>query len=277
MSTRTLPLFRLAGRPGRPRTAADLRVHAEPAASARVLLDLPYGEDRRNKLDLYLPDARGFPVAVFVHGGSWCSGDKAQYGHLGAFLAGHGVGAAVVNYRLSPQARHPDHARDVAAAVAWAWDNVADFGGDRNRLSLFGHSAGAHLAALLATDESHLRPWGLTPGELRGVVAVSGVYHIHINVNLYGAGHVFRGADKRAASPLHHVKPGCPPFLILYAQQELFTLGSQARGLHARLKAARGRSQLVRVLGEGHSSIVHSLVVPGAAHGQQVVRFLRGG
>jgi len=240
----------------------------------RVLFDLPYGDDARQRLDLYLPCARAFPVAVFVHGGSWSFGDKALYGHLGMFLARHGVGAALVNYRLSPRVRHPEHARDVAAAVAWTRRHVRAHGGDPHRMYLMGHSAGAHLAALLATDPAHLRPWGLAPAHLRGVVALSGIYRIHFNVHVYGLGHVFRGSDKRSASPLCHVRPGGPPFLILYAERETWTLAGQARQLHRRLRASHCRSELLEVAGADHRSIIHSIVDPASPHGTRVVRFL---
>jgi acetyl esterase/lipase len=228
-------------------------------------------------LDLYLPPGDGFPMAVFVHGGYWSFGDKGEHANLGVFLARHGVGAALVNYRLSPQVRHPAHAEDAAAAVAWTRAHLGAAGGDAGRLFLFGHSAGAHLVALLATDATLLRPWGLAPDAIRGVIAVSGLYRIHVNVSLCGIGHVFRGADRRAASPLCRVGPNCPPFLILHAQRELWTLTGQARKLHARLQAARCGSRLVPVPGEDHSSIIHTAALPGSPHGREIRRFILDG
>jgi acetyl esterase/lipase len=242
----------------------------------RFVHDLRYGSDARHGLDLYLPSRADFPVVLFVHGGQWTYGDKALYAHLGCFLARHGIGAVVANYRLSPGAQHPAHVQDVAAALAWTRKHLPAHGGDTDRHFLMGHSAGGHLVSLLATDESHLGPWGLSPDHIAGVVAISGVYHVHINVSLYGLGHVFRGADRWAASPLCHVKPGCPPFLILYAQREAWTLAGQARKFHARLQACRGRSRILPVPDEDHVSIVHSIAAPGAAHGRHIVRFLRG-
>jgi acetyl esterase/lipase len=271
MDTRTPNPFRLPGV-----GCLSRRLAALAPCRVRALLDLPYvaGGDVRNKLDLYLPDRPSFPVTVFVHGGSWSRGDKSQFGHVGTFLARHGIGTVVANYSLSPKVRHPAHVRDVAAAFAWAWRNVAEFGGDPGRLSAFGHSAGGHLVSLLATDERHLRPWGLGPGNIQGVVSISGVYRVHWNVSLYGLGHVFRGQDRRAASPLCHVRPGCPPFLILYAQRDTWTLAGQARKMHARVQAVGGYSRLVPVAGQSHDTILASAVMPHAPHGRQIVRFL---
>jgi acetyl esterase/lipase len=249
-----------------------------PPSSVRVLTGLPYAyRSPRNKLDLYLPDRSNFPVALFVHGGSWSAGDKATYAHVGTFLARHGIGAVVPNYRLSPEVRHPAHVEDVAAAFAWMWRNIPTYGGDPGRLSVFGHSAGGHLVSLLATDAGHLRPWGLAPSNIQGVVAVSGVYRINFTLAFYGVAHVFRGVDKAAASPLTHVKAGCPPFLILYAQRDTWTLAGQARRLHARVQAHGGWSRLVSVAGENHDSIIHNATVPGSAHVRQIVRFLLDG
>jgi acetyl esterase/lipase len=270
MDSRTPLPFRLTTPAASGRLAAALT-----PSRVRVLVDLPYGvRGPRHKLDLYLPERPSFPVALFIHGGGWSAGDKALYADVGTFLARHGIGAVLPNYRLSPEVRHPAHVQDVAAAFAWMYRHIAQYGGDVNRMSVFGHSAGGHLASLLATDDAHLRPWGLSPMNVQGVVTMSGVYRVGLNLNVYGLGCVFRGCDKRAASPLCQVKPGCPPFLILHARRDTWTLAGQARKLHARLRAVNGWSRLVPVAGETHDSIIHSACVPGSPHGRQVVRFL---
>jgi acetyl esterase/lipase len=247
-----------------------------PISRVRVISDLAYvpGGGARNRLDLYLPEQGPFPVALFVHGGSWCSGDKAMYAHIGTFFAQHGIGAVLMNYRLSPAVRHPAHVQDVAAAFAWTQRHLGRFGGDPARLFLVGHSAGGHLVALLATDDSYLRPLGLSPAQVRGVIAVSGVYQINFNVTLHGAGHVFRVGDRWAASPLHHIKPECPPFLLFHAGRDLWTLAGQARKMHARLRARGVWSVLQAVPGLDHSSILHRAVLPEATHGRALVEFL---
>src|SRR5262249_2254577 len=83
---------------------------------------------------------------------------------------------------------------------------------------------------------------------------------------------VFRGADRSAASPLRHVKPGCPPFLILHARRDTWTLAGQARQLHARLAASNVDSRLLAVPGVDHESIIHSAAVPGSPHGRDIAR-----
>jgi acetyl esterase/lipase len=158
------------------------------AAGIKEKLDLRYYPGRdRHTLDVFAPaEARDLPVVVFVHGGGWLVGDKNFFGvyrRVGRFLASNGVVAVAINYRLSPRVRHPEHVRDVARAYAWVRRNIRDHGGNPDRIILAGHSAGAHMVALLATDARYLQDadLGLTDADraaLKGVIAVSGVYRI---------------------------------------------------------------------------------------------------
>jgi acetyl esterase/lipase len=243
----------------------------------RVFLDIPYTnkEEYRNKLDLFLPDLPSFPVVVFAHGGAWVSGDKALYGYLGAFLARHGIGAVLANYNLAPQASHPTAARDLARAFAWTREHIGAYGGDQDRLYLCGHSAGGHIAALLATNDSFLAAENLGVEHVRGVVAISGIYYLHWNIIVAGLGFVFRDSDKTAASPFWNVKPGRPPFLILRAQKELLTLSRQADQFHKRLLRHSCRSRLVVAPREDHHSIIQNAVLPTAEYGKEILRFVR--
>jgi acetyl esterase/lipase len=242
----------------------------------RVLLDVPYHANggERHKLDMYLPDGREFPVVVFAHGGAWVGGDKALHGHLGSFLARHGIGAVLLNYRLAPQVCHPVPAQDLARAFAWTHKHIGAYGGDSDRLYLCGHSAGGHSAALLGTQEALLAAEGLGFEHVRGVIAISGVYKIHWNVTLARLGFVFRNTDRTAASPYWNVKAGCPPFLVLLARKELWTLRSQAYQFHRQLLRHNCRSHLLMADGEDHSTIIQTVSLPTAEHGAAMVNFI---
>jgi acetyl esterase/lipase len=156
----------------------------------RQVLDVPYYRGTsRQTLDVFAPQGAArerFPVVVFVHGGTWMVGGKNFFGiyrNVGRNLARHGVVAVMINYRLSPWVRHPEHVKDVARAYAWTVRHIDRHGGDPRRIILGGHSAGGHLAALLATDERYLKDprLKLTVQQrkaLRGVVALSGVYRV---------------------------------------------------------------------------------------------------
>ncbi len=152
-----------------------------------MVRDIAYDGDpdaghRRHRLDLFRPEGKkDCPVVILVHGGAWMIGDNRYcglYSSVGEFLAGQGIVAVLPDYRLAPGSKHPEHVRDVARAFAWTRDHIADYGGRPDQIVLFGHSAGGHLVSLLTTDEQYLRAEGQRAADIRGVVAVSGVYRI---------------------------------------------------------------------------------------------------
>ena len=137
-----------------------------------IKLDVAYKEnpDRLQKLDIYFPAKKENPVPVLVyfHGGGWKMGNKNEAKNHGIFYATHGILFISVNYRLSPAVQHPAHIEDCAAALSWVLDNIHDLGGDENRIFISGHSAGAHLAALLATNPTY----NFIAMKLAGVISV---------------------------------------------------------------------------------------------------------
>ena len=163
-----------------------------PSSTSEVL-DIRYykSHSSRHYLDVFAPqevadrDVKR-PVVIFLHGGTWMIGDKNFFGvyrGVGRFLAENGFVAVMVNYRLSPFVRHPEHARDVARAFAWCRRNIQRYGGDPDQIILAGHSAGGHLACLLAMDSTYLEDSALNLDDkarkaIRGVVSISGVYRI---------------------------------------------------------------------------------------------------
>jgi acetyl esterase/lipase len=215
----------------------------------------------RHRLDVYRPKGDGpFPVLFFVHGGGWMAMSKDDvagllgYGTVARCLAERGLVVVVPNYRLSPAVKHPEHIKDVARAFAWTCKNIADYGGDLKQLFVGGHSAGGHLAALLITDETYLKAEGLSARDVRGVIGVSGVYRLE-DFELHLSGMVPSGVvsakmdvrplalvfgdDPKAArdaSPLTHVRPGLPPFLLLNAGWDYPPLRRMAKEFAAALK-----------------------------------------
>src|SRR6516164_2426591 len=114
-----------------------------------------YDASPRQVLDVLRPkNLDNRPVVLFVHGGAWMIGDKnplGLYRGFGRFLARHGIVAVMINHRLSPAVKHPEHVKDVARAFAWTRRHIKEYGGDPDRIFLCGHSAGGHLVSLLAT------------------------------------------------------------------------------------------------------------------------------
>jgi len=225
-------------------------------------LDISYTEgdpadSAKHKLDLYLPQGKtNFPVLLFVHGGSWRTGDRGIYKALGERFARAGIGVAIPSYRLMPQNPHPAQIEDVAAAFAWVYRNIAPLGGDASKIYASGHSAGAHLVSLLALDEKYLRKFDLERKSIAGVIAMSGVYNVG-NLETFVTSDA---GNKRDASPLAHAHSGAPPFWITYCQWDYFDLPKQARDFTATLKKNFVSAQLFYVPSEGHISEVLSLV-----------------
>jgi len=195
--------------------------------------NIPYADrvgTRSNltSLDLYVPDAgSGFPVVVWVHGGAWQTGDKRNVGYKPQAFTDAGYLMASVNYRLSPAVEHPAHAEDVAASLAWIYGHIDRYGGDPTQIFLTGHSAGAHLVALVATDERYLARHGLDLELIAGVVCLDGPYDIPARVaegSPVAEANISRvfGESPEVwwdASPVAHADQGkgIPPFLVVTA------------------------------------------------------------
>jgi acetyl esterase/lipase len=133
---------------------ADRNKAAEPMNDLAVTLDLAYEPGDRHSLDVYVlrAAANPRPVIVYIYGGNWVAGAKADFAWVGATLARRGFVAVVPDYRIYPEAKWPMFLQDNAAAVRWARDHAASFGGDPAKLVVMGHSAGANNALSLATD-----------------------------------------------------------------------------------------------------------------------------
>jgi acetyl esterase/lipase len=142
--------------------------------------NVAYADGDRKKLDVYAPKnpTAAAPVVVFIYGGAWRNGSKADYEFVGHALAAAGFVTVIPDYRLFPEVRYPDFLEDNAQALAWVAKNIGRYGGDPQRLFLAGHSAGAYNAVMLALDSSFLREYGaeLT---IRGVAAISGPYNFY--------------------------------------------------------------------------------------------------
>lgn len=147
------------------------------ATSPEVVSDIAYGEHDWQRLDVY-PQTEKSPVVVFIHGGSWRHGRKDQYFFAADAFIRLGYTVVLPDYikHPSPQARYPSFAKDGAKALAWVKQNIAQHNGDPENVFLAGHSAGAHTAAMLATDGQFLHAVGLSEKDIRGVAGIAGPY-----------------------------------------------------------------------------------------------------
>ncbi len=262
----------------RPAWAAD-----EPKApktggtfEVEVHKDIPYVEgkdvDERQKLDLYLPrGAKDYPTLFFIHGGGWTRGSRSGFGRLGSTFARNGVAFVSSGYRLSPKVKHPAHVQDVAKGFAWTVANIGKHGGNPGMIFVSGHSAGGHLAALLATDEGYLKAEKLSLSNVKGVIPVSGVFVVSPRMkNVFGDD----AEVCKKASPQTHARAGLPPFLILYGDSEIAGLGRQAEAFAPVLKEKKVEATIVKGKDRNHGTIVMKMSAEDDPATQAVLEFI---
>jgi acetyl esterase/lipase len=251
----------------------DIRLPSStPSPDVQRFSDIEYVDgDSTNKqrLDLYVPKAKQhFPVLVFYHGGGWVSGDRSLYSALGNRLARAGIGVAIPSYRLMPMNPHPAQVEDAASAFDWIRSHIAEYGGDPTRLYVGGHSSGGHLASLLALDPRYLEAHHLESSAIRGVISMSGVYNVDRLLTFIAKG------PRSDASPLHHVHPGAPPFLVSYCQWDYLGLPRQARNFAAALRKQLVATDLVYIPGDSHISEIINLTKDDGRLIEAVLHFI---
>lgn len=254
-------------------------------------LDVPYVKgtsDGAQRLDLYLPASQPGaqpPLFVYIHGGAWVSGDKAQYAAVGRALAGSGIAVAVINYRLSGEGNvvHPAHVRDAAAAVAFVRAGAARYGYDPGRVFVGGHSAGGFISAHLAFDPSHLQTVGEKPDAIRGFLGLEGIYDVPaLDARFPSYRRDFLsdafGPDPaawKAASPQNLKLATRRPWLLIHSpEDELVDLDQTVR-FAAALRTAGVPVQLLTRIDGSHFSIVTQLLLPVGPVAQATLAFLR--
>tara|TARA_R110000764_G_scaffold138885_9_gene226895 strand:+ start:79243 stop:80196 length:954 start_codon:yes stop_codon:yes gene_type:complete len=181
-----------------------------------------YGELPRQQLDVYLPEKLepGAPVVVFYYGGSWSSGERAQYRFVGQALASRGIITVIPDYRLYPEVRYPDFLRDSAKALAWTKAHQSDWQQEPGPLFVMGHSAGAYNAAMLALDPRWLAEEQLSPEMLSGWIGLAGPYDF-LPIRNPDVQPVFYHPDTPVDSqPLVHASAKSPPALLLAGSED---------------------------------------------------------
>ena len=224
--------------------------------------DLPYGAEARQRLDVYVPKAAGeHPIVVFFYGGSWTTGEKGRYAFMGAALAARGYVTVIPDYRLYPQVRFPDFVNDSAQAVAWVYQHAAELGGDPGRMVLMGHSAGAHMAALLALDSQYLTRVGVPTQSIVGLVGLSGPYALDPNTDTLRDtfSSPYTEDDWR---PVHFASNRAPPSLLLHGLSDDVVLPSHTEKLRDALLShgASVETHLYHVRGHADTAASFTLV-----------------
>lgn len=243
--------------------------------TAAAPVTLSYGDDAKQRVDVYAPAAsaaaRGAPIAVFLHGGVWQHGDRAQFAQLGRDLAAHGFVAFIASYRLTSNGaqRWPAQIEDAAAIVALALREGSKHGGDPAKLVIIGHSAGAQMAALLQLEPTWLAKQGRATADIRALALFSGVFDLALPLDESATDGGFASfvrpvfgddaAALAAASPLRSRARFDVPLLLVTSANDYGAMRAQSFTMAKHLRDRKERVTLIELPGVDHFGMVASL------------------
>lgn len=234
-----------------------------PSGGANSAYAVSYMPGERGGLDVYSPkDAKNAPVVVFFYGGSWQMGRRNMYRFVGHALASRGVVAVIPDYRVYPEVRFPDFLKDGARSVRWARDNAASYGGDPDRIFVMGHSAGAHIAAMLALDPQWLAGEELDPAkDIAGLVGISGPYDF-LPLQSENLVAVFQGNNRPETQPINFATASAPPAFLATGDEDDVVLPRNSINLAARFRELKVPVEQPVYSGRGHFGTIMSLIGP---------------
>jgi acetyl esterase/lipase len=220
-----------------------------------------YGEDPRQRLDVYkpVPQLDSSPIVVFFYGGSWKGGERGDYRFVANALTSRGYIAVLPDYRVYPEHLFPDFVEDGAEAVRWALEHAAELGGDLKRVYLMGHSAGAHIVAMLTLDEHFLMNAGVPNGSLAGTIAIAGPYAFYPSKTANIAPIFAELTDEDLARPVAFVDGSEAPLLLLHGEEDTTVLPANTIELADAVRNAGGSVTQSFYPGIGHFKILLTL------------------
>jgi arylformamidase len=256
----------------------------EPVVTKNVFYSS--SNDPLRALDIYSPaEGERCPVVLWIHGGGWKKGDKAGLQHKPAAFVSRGYVLVSINYRMVPDVSVKGMMGDVASSVRWVRDHISEYRGNPDSIFVMGHSAGAHLAALICTDGRYLADAGVAMSYVKGCVPVDvSAYDIPKRIRDLEDGisanfrSIFGGdeAAQRELSPMTYVKAGSviPPFLILHVASRSDTK-AQAHWLADELTRCGFSARVYAADGKTHGSIGSDLGRDGDLPSEEVWKFLK--
>jgi acetyl esterase/lipase len=267
-------------------TTLSLTIANIPAMFAPVRRDanVAFGPGRRDRLDIYRPTGSGalagsspLPVIIFWHGGGWTDGNKGFYRFVGSTLAQLGYVVILPDYRVYPEVRFPAFMDDAARAVAWTEQHAGEFGGDPHRIVLMGHSAGAHMAAMLALNHSYLQRAGANTHDIVGLIGLSGPYGLTPNTPVLNT--IFSAPyTPHDWQVIPYANADAPPALLLHGGADDLVWPSNTEDLAKTLRAHGVRAEIRIYPDKGHGDTVAALSVPARGRApvlQDVAAFLQ--
>src|SRR5258708_2506531 len=231
-----------------------------------VTKNVAFHPDMAPRLDVYRPDTgTAHPVVIYIYGGSCRSGNKELYSPAAQRLLPSGFVLVIPDYTLFPKAGYPRQSEEVAAAIVWTLDHIADFGGDPRRVVLVAQSAGGQVAGLALLEPRWLAAYNHRAADLRGFIGISGVYDFGAVLAYHSAsvrvramlGQILGGAENaERASPITYITSAMPPTLLIHGDADTRVPISVGLHFHRRLQAAGVQSEFIPFPRGGHADIL---------------------
>ena len=222
---------------------------------------IAYGEDERQRLDIWIPDAAGdapLPVIIFFYGGGWTAGERREFGFVGRALAAKGFIAVLPDYRLAPQHRFPDFILDGAAALKWVHDHVAGYGGDPSRIAVAGHSAGGHLAAMLTLNRRFAVEAGLPEGTIKAAALLSAPTNFLPLNDERSFAALGSWPEPMETQPISYARGDAPPIFFAHGTADIVVRCRNSQQLARAIQERGGEVYIHLYRGEVHSDLVKS-------------------
>ncbi|HZW15692.1 MAG TPA: alpha/beta hydrolase, partial [Brevundimonas sp.] len=224
----------------------------------RVASGVSYGDDPRQRMDVLAPAARAgrpWAVLVFFYGGGWDSGERRHYRWAAHALAARGFVVAVPDYRIVPTVHFPAFIEDAAAATARVGRLAGQYGGDPARLGVVGHSAGAHLAMMIALDRRYMAAAG-APGLIRAAAGLAGPYDflpldVPASINAFS-----RAPDLTLTQPVTFVRADAAPLWLGHGTADTVVQPEDSTVLCERMTAVGGRCEATLYPGLNHADLI---------------------
>ncbi|MDH3742017.1 MAG: alpha/beta hydrolase [Hyphomicrobiales bacterium] len=243
-------------------SAGSLFSLAVSQRGGRIDTGIAYGDHPRHKLDIYSPaDGKTVQaIVIFIYGGGWDSGQRQMYGFVGSSLAARGYLAIVPDYRLFPEVRYPDFMADISAAYQWVVTEKA--ANSEVPIIMMGHSAGAHMAALLTYDTRYIDSCDTSLVRPHGFIGMSGPYGFDAKAHERTKDIFSTAHSEHEVKPVARVTQGAPHALLFHGRKDTTVLTLNAIRLREALQAAGSDAEVVEIEQAGHLGPLFALSRP---------------
>lgn len=232
-------------------------------ANHQIEKNIAYGDDSWQKLDIYIPQTKNdvqLPVIVFFYGGSWEDGSKEMYPFIAKNFTDKGYITVIADYGKYPTIKFPTFVEDGAEAVAWVYNNIEQYGGDNNQFYLAGHSAGAYIAAMVATNKAYLASQQLNTRIINGFSGLAGPYDFAPNTQRLKAIFSEVKDDYTQMQVSSFVEGDEPPMLLIWGEQDKLVYRRNIELFSNKIKDKNGQVETILYKDMDHVDMVKNMM-----------------